>query len=310
MKHSLKLVNVDVIGVSDVSKKALNKARSAGVKKTYMDYRDLLKEPGIDAVIIALPTHFHLQCATEAAEAKKQIFLEKPIARNLEEANAIISASKRNSVKLMVGYPLRFKTDLINLRKQVSSGVFGEIEIAHATYISCGPFFHRDEGYAPVPVPEWWFKKELTGGGALIDVGSHLINLVRWYFGEITDIKSHLGYRLNMDMEDSALCLAKFTSGVRAVITVGWFAQKNKMEFKLFGTVDHYDAPQRLQNPLNTAVQVFATGTSKYFQPHFAELGYFAHCVNRDLTPSPSGEDGLKDLEAILLAYKNQISLN
>ena len=300
---------MNVIGVSDVSKKALNRARNAGVKKTFTDYKDLLKQPEIDAVIIALPTHFHLQCAIEAAEAKKQIFLEKPIARNLEEANAIISASKRNSVKLMIGYPLRFKTDLIELRKQIHSGIFGEIVIAHATYVGCGPFFHRDEGYAPVPVPEWWFNKELTGGGALIDVGSHLINLVRWYFGEITDIKSQLGHRLNMDMEDSALCIAKFDSGVRAVITVGWFTQKNRMELRLFGTVDHADSRQRLQNPLNTAVQVFATGTSKYFQPHFAELGYFAHCVSRDLTPSPSGEDGLRDLEAILLAYKNQISL-
>lgn len=298
-----------VVGVSDVSKKALSKARNAGVKKTFTDYKDLLKQPEIDAVIIALPTHFHLRCATEAAEAKKQIFLEKPIARNLEEANAIISASKRNSVKLMIGYPLRFKTDLVELRKKIHSGLFGEIVVAHATYVGCGPFFHRAEGYAPVPVPEWWFNKELTGGGALIDVGIHLINLFRWYFGEITDIKSQLGHRLNMEMEDSALCIAKFDSGVRAVITAGWFSQKNRVELKLFGTVDHADSQQRLQNPLSTVVQMFATGTSKYFQPHFTELGYFAHCVSRDLTPSPSGEDGVKDLQAMLLAYKNQISL-
>ncbi len=118
MKHSLKLANANLIGVSDISKKALNRARNAGVKKTFTDYRELLKQSDIDAVIIALPTHFHLQCAIAAAEAKKQIFLEKPIARNLEEANAITMASKRNSVKLMIGYPLRFKTEFIELRKR------------------------------------------------------------------------------------------------------------------------------------------------------------------------------------------------
>jgi predicted dehydrogenase len=309
LRHSLKLANIEVVAVSDVSQKALNKARDAGVKKTFTDYHKLLKEHGIDAVIIALPTHFHLQCATDVAEARKQIFLEKPIARNVEEAKEIISVSQRNSVKLMVGYPLRFKTDLIDLRKKVKAGIFGDIEIAHATYVGCGPFFHREEGYAPVPVPEWWFNKELTGGGALIDVGIHMINLIRWYFGEITDIKSLLAHRLNMDMEDSAICLAKFESGVRAVITVGWFAQKNRVELKLFGTVDHAEMRQRPQNPLATAAQVLTTGTSKYFQPHFAELQYFTQCINKDLTPSPTGEDGLRDLEAISLAYKNQISL-
>jgi predicted dehydrogenase len=309
LRHTQKLANTRLVAVADLSKKALSRARDAGAKKTFTNYQELLQEPDVDAVIIALPTHFHLQCAVDAAEAKKHIFLEKPIARNVDEAREINSASRRNSVKLMIGYPLRFKTDLIDLRKKVKAGIFGDIEIAHATYVGCGPFFHRGEGYAPVPVPEWWFNKELTGGGALIDVGSHMINLLRWYFGEITDIKSQLAYRLNMGMEDSAICLAKFDSGVRAVITVGWFAQKNRVELKLLGTVDHAEMLQRLQNPLATAAQVLTTGTSKYFQPHFAELQYFTQCVNKDLTTSPSGEDGLKDIEAISLAYKNQISL-
>jgi len=136
-----------------------------------------------------------------------------------------------------------------------------------------------------------------------------MINMLRWYLGDITDIKSQLGHRLNMDMEDSALCLAKFESGARAVITAGWFAQKNRVELKLFGTVDHAEMRQQLQNPLATAAQVLSTGTSKYFQPHFAELQYFTHCVRKGLTPSPTGKDGLKDLEAISLAYRNQITL-
>jgi predicted dehydrogenase len=310
LRHSLKLANTHLIAVSDLSKKALNKARNAGVKKTFTNYQELLQEPDIDAVIIALPTHLHLQCAIEAAEAKKHTFLEKPIARNAEEAKEIISASRRNSVKLMVGYPMRFKTDFRAMKEQVKSGVFGDIEVAHATYVSCGPFFHRAEGYAPTPVPEWWFNKELTGGGVLIDLGSHIINLLRWYFGEITDIKSHLGHRFNIDLEDSAICLAKFESNVRAVITVGWFSQKNQLELKLFGTVGHANVQQRLQNPLTTAVQVLTTGTSKFFQPHFAELQYFVRCLSQDLPISPSGEDALKDLEAISLAYKNQIVLD
>jgi|SRR5271157_2446439 len=308
-RHAQKLANTQLVAVSDVSKKSLNKAKNAGVKKTYMNYEELLRDPEVDSVIIALPTQFHLQCALKAAEAKKHIFLEKPIARNVDEAKEIISASRQNSVKLMIGYPLRFMTGLQALKKQFTAGVLGDIEVAHATYVSSGPFFHRDEGYAPVPVPEWWFNKELTGGGALIDLGCHMVNLVRWYFGEITDMTSNLSYRLNMDMEDSAICLAKFKSGIRAIITVGWFSQKNRLELKLLGTIDHAETMQRLQNPLSTAVQFLTTGSSRFFQPHFAELQYFVQCVSKDSVPSPSGEDGLKDLEAISLAYRNQIRL-
>jgi predicted dehydrogenase len=309
LRHSLKLTGARLVAVADLSKKALKKAKDAGVKKAYTNYKDLLQDPEIDAVIIALPTHLHLQCVKDAAEAKKQIFLEKPIARNVEEAKEIVLASRRNSVKLMVGYPLRFLKDFQVLKQQVRTGIFGEIELAHATYVSCGPFFHRAEGYAPVSVPDWWFNKNLTGGGALVDLGSHIINLVRWYFGEIIDIKSNLGYRFNMDLEDSAICLAKFKSGVRAVITLGWFSQKNNLELKLFGTVDHASAQQRLQSRLVSGIQMLTVGTTKFFQPHFAELQYFVKCLNQDTSPSPTGEDGLKDLEVIFLAYKNQISL-
>jgi predicted dehydrogenase len=293
-----------------MSKKALKKANDAGVQKTYIDYKDLLRDPEIDAVIIALPTHLHLQCAKDAAEAKKQIFLEKPIARNVEEAKDIILASRRNSVKLMVGYPFRFVKDFQVLKQQISMCVFGEIELAHATYVSCGPFFHRAEGYAPVRVPQWWFNRDLTGGGVLVDLGSHVINLIRWYFGEIIDIKSNLGYRFNMDLEDSAICLAKCKSGVRAMITLGWFSQQYNLELKLFGTVGHASAQVRPQSFLNSGIQMLTVGTTKFFQPHFAELQYFVKCLREDRSPSPTGEDALKDLETIELAYKNQIGLS
>ena len=108
LRHSLKLANAQVVAAADLSPKALEQAKSFGVKKTFSNYEDLLKDPEVDAVLISLPTHLHLKCTRQAAEAKKDIFLEKPIATNVEEAKEIISLSEQNSVKLMMGYPLRF----------------------------------------------------------------------------------------------------------------------------------------------------------------------------------------------------------
>jgi len=310
LKHSQKLDNANLVAVSDLSKKKLRMAKDAGVKKTFTDYEQLLKDSDVEAVIVALPTHIHLQCTRKVAEAKKHIFLEKPIARNVMEAREIIATTKRNSVKLMIGYPLRFNTEFSRIKEKIKNGTLGNVEIAQATYISSGPFLHRIESHIPVSVPEWWFKKELTGGGALIDIGSHMINLLRWYFGEIKDIKSLLGNRLNMDFEDSAMCLANFKSGTVAAINVGWFSQKLFLEVNLHGSVDHVTVGRVSQNRLLTAVQMLTTGTSKFYQSHFAELQYFVDCLIHDLSPSPSGEDGLRDLEAISMAYKNQIQLD
>jgi len=197
----------------------------------------LLKDQEIDAVIIALPNHLHLKCVVDAAEAKKHIFLEKPIARSTEEAKHILSVTQKNNVKLMMGYPLRFNQQFRNLKTKILDGTLGDIEIANANYISTGPFFHGAKAHTPIPVPEWWFNKELTGGGALIDLGSHLINLLRWYFGEVKDVKSHLGYRFNMSFEDRATCLAKFENNAKAIITVGWFSQDYHLNIQLYGTV-------------------------------------------------------------------------
>ena len=310
LKHCQKLANAKLIAAADLSKKALKTAKEAGVKKLYTNYEQLLKDPEIDAVIIALPTHLHLKCATETAENKKHIFLEKPIARNVAEAKEIIAAAQKHSVKLMMGYPMRFAKEFQRLKQKMNEGALGDVEIAQATYISSGPLFHRAEGLTPNPVPEWWFNKELTGGGALMDLGSHLINLLRWYFGEITEIKSYLGYRFNMPFEDSAICLAKFENNTKAMITVGWFSQDYQLNIQLYGTVKTIQTQHKPLNKLLAAIQMLTIGSTKFYNAHKAELLHFVDCLIKDKKPTPTGEDGLKDLEAIEKAYKNQIRLD
>lgn len=308
LRHLVKMSEVDCIAVADVSKKALREAASYGVKKTFVNSQDLVKDKDIDAVIVALPTHLHLQCSAEVAEAGKHLLLEKPMARNPQEAQQILHLAERNSVKLMVGYHLRFHQPFQELKAKIENKQLGDIEVAYGTFVGSGPFFHRG-GHTPVSVPEWWFNKELTGGGALIDVGSHIINLLRWCFGEIRDIKACFGHRFNLDFEDSAVCLSKFESGTSAVITAGYFSQAFKLELELFGSVDNAFAQHRPPSKLKAATQMLTMGKSSFHQAHYDELRYFVHCIANDLSPTPTGIDGLRDLQAIEKAYKNEIRL-
>jgi UDP-N-acetylglucosamine 3-dehydrogenase len=310
LRNCLKLESANLAAVADISNRALKLAKKMGVKQTFTDYQQLLKQPNIDAVIISLPTSLHEPCAISAAEEGKHIFLEKPLARNLEEGKKIISAAMKNNVKLMIGYPLRFSPVFCDLKRKLESGVLGDIQIAHAVDIASGPFFHRGESSVPSPVPEWWFKKELTGGGALMDLGSHMINLTRSYFGEVTNIKTRLGYRFNLDFEDHASCIVNFASGTTAIINVGWFSQKAAIGVELFGTVEHASGYIYSPNKVITAIQLLLGRTSKFLVSYMEEVSYFVRCINENSQPSPSGEDALKDLEAITQAYKNQIHLN
>ncbi len=125
LRHSLKLQDAQVVAATDVSTKALQSAKELGVKKTFNNYADMLKDPEVDAVLISLPTHLHLKCAVDAAQAGKNIFLEKPIAVSVDEAKQIITAANKNAVKLMVGYPLRFNKTFLNLKNQLEMGSLG-----------------------------------------------------------------------------------------------------------------------------------------------------------------------------------------
>jgi predicted dehydrogenase len=210
----------------------------------------------------------------------------------------------------MIGYPSRFYSGYFDLKRKMETGALGDIQTAHAMNISAGAFLHRGEVGIPKPVPEWWLNKELTGGGALIDLGSHMINLARWYFGEVDNVKTYLGYRYNFDFEDHAICIINFKSGTTAIINVGWFSQIAKIGIELFGTVAHASAYYSSPNKVITAIQLLLGRTPRFFVPLLTEVSHFIRCINEDIQPLTSGEDALEDLETIERAYGNQILLD
>lgn len=294
----------EVIAVADVSEKALLKAKEIGVKHTSKDYADLLKNPEVDAVVISLPTFLHAEAAINAAEKGKSLLVEKPIAGNVSDAERVLSCARANGVKLMVGYPLRFSIPFTMLKDKIEQGVLGDVQLATMVHVGSGPFFSRAEtAHTPKPVPSWWFDKKCTGGGALMDLGVHGINLLKWYFGDVQDVWSYLGHRFNLDLEDHATCILKFKNGTIGVLNVGWFARYHEMRVDLQGTVDQAYATSKPPSMYYYVKRLFTPIDSS--TGFFRELDYFANCIISDVTPSPSGEEGVEDLRTISAAYGN-----
>jgi predicted dehydrogenase len=310
LQNCLCLKGLNVVAVADTSKSALAYAAKLGVKKTYVNYEDLLRDNHIDAVIITLPNFLHLESATKAAEAGKDVLLEKPLASSLRDGEIIVSNVNRAGVKLMVGYGMRFNPLLIDLREKIVDGFFGEVRIAEASIIGNGPFTPRSDKIGPAPVPNWWFDKESVGGGALMDLGVHMIDLFAWYFGEVASASSYLGYALNMNVEDSATCAIQFRNGSMGIINAGWFSRDRHESISLNGTSRCFSTilsrKSRLRFIWNDFKTIAGARLGKAPQDSScAALEHFVNCLQHDVKPSPSAEDGLIDLQIVSMAYNN-----
>jgi len=302
------LKNAKLLAVADTSQRSKNLAKALGVKEVYSSYEKLLQNPNVDCVVISLPTFLHAECAIKAAKYGKHILLEKPLARNVDEGRQIVHSAKLNHVKIMVGYPLRFSIVFNELKNKILNGLLGEIVTAHATNIGSGPFTARQHNARPSAVPSWWFDKTLTGGGALMDLGSHMINLLRWYFGnDVKSVKGLLYNRFNMDFEDKAICLIEFKDGPTAIVNVGWFSEESTVGIELFGTAGKAFVRGHPEKTLRRVINAIVNRPSQNLMSFYVELEHFINCIKHDLTPCPSAEDGLKDLEIISSAYQNQI---
>jgi len=305
LRNCMRLKNAMVKSVADISKKNLEFARKFGVKDIYTNYEDMLKDEQINAVIISLPNFLHLEASVKAADAGKHVFIEKPMGRNVEECREILSAIRRNGVKLMVGYGLRFNPIVKRIREKIMDGFFGEVQIVESTYVSGGPFTPKSNKAGPVPVPSWWFDKKLAGGGSLLDLGSHMIDMLLWFLGEVKDIESYISYTFNLEIEDVATCMLKFRKGPLAVVNVGWFSKDFIRSIQICGTsknlwfnLSRLNVGKKIWNDLKKKIGWYNSDS------YYLELAHFVNCLQQDAEPSPSGEDGLRCHEVLSWAYR------
>ena len=224
LMNALRMDNATVVAVADQSKRNLRKARNLNSHlKTYDDYKKLIDSEDLNAVVISLPNFLKEESILYALEKNLDIFVDKPLARNFPEAERIAKKVRAKDVRLMVGVNYRYIDSVQKLKKKVDEGQIGDAVIATLELIMNGPFSHP---LVPQPVQEWWLNREKSGGGALIDLGYHLIDICNWMFGDLELSYSTLGHGYNLPIEDSATLVLRSTkTGTRCVMNVGWFSR-------------------------------------------------------------------------------------
>ncbi|OCT12090.1 oxidoreductase [Paenibacillus pectinilyticus] len=168
-----KIEHVAIIGFFDIfrtsAQQAADKFGAPGAK-VYDDYRQLLADPAIDVVHICTPNDTHAEISIAALEAGKHVMCEKPMAKTAADARRMVEVAKRTGKKLTIGYNNRFRADSQHLKRLVEDGELGEIYMAKAHAV-------RRRG-----VPTWgvFLDEEKQGGGPLIDIGTHALDLTLW----------------------------------------------------------------------------------------------------------------------------------
>ncbi|HLY27054.1 MAG TPA: Gfo/Idh/MocA family oxidoreductase, partial [Aggregatilineales bacterium] len=133
----------------------------------YTDYRKMLSEAKLDVVSICLPNALHAEVTLTALNAGAHVLCEKPLAPTVEQAEQMLAAATRHNRKLMVGYNYRYRADVQWVHRLVESGQLGEVYHIYASW-------RRETG---IPGGGWFGNKKLAGGGALIDLGVHVLDL-------------------------------------------------------------------------------------------------------------------------------------
>jgi predicted dehydrogenase len=212
--------------------RAENLARTNGAK-VYRDWRELVWSPIVDVVVVATLHDSLAEITRTAAEAGKHVLVEKPAARNSAELVPVIEAAAKHGVKVHVGFNHRYHRSLRKAKEIVDTGVLGELMFVRARYGHGARL-----GYEK----EWRANPALSGGGELIDQGPHLIDLSRWFLGEITEVQGFAHtYFWDMPVDDNGFMLLKTASKQAAFLHASCTEWKNIFSMEIYGKLGKLD---------------------------------------------------------------------
>ncbi len=305
---------VEVVAICDINKsKAERLAKIYKIQKIYTDYRKMIKEANIDAVSICTPNYLHAEMTIFAANNKKHVLVEKPMALSIAEMKQMIYACKKNNVVLMVEQTQRFDPAHEVLKEVIDSKILGKIATVRGKLGHSGPEFWSDDS-------PWFFDKRKSGGGVSVDVGIHILDLIRFVLGnsEIESVSAKIAnlIKKKIKLEDTINAVIKFKNGIMGIFEASWSTSPYEVRVEVCGShgkaiVQQANADtQRLRvwtidpkNPYNTIKE------HKYKIPekskNISPCAHFINCILNKQKPIIDGNEGMKSMAVILAALKS-----
>lgn len=194
----------------------------------------VLTNPEIDAVIVNTPTSIHKEIIIEAAKNDKHIFTEKVLASSVKDCEEIFSNVASSNVQLMVSLPRLTEPYYLYAQHAVDQGLLGQLTMVRCRLAHNGavPYDGQSRGW----LPERFFNKEQTGGGAFIDLGAHPIYLTNRLAGPATSVIAKLQSAFTDQVDDHSVALIEYASGALGTIETGFVSHGSPFQLELYGT--------------------------------------------------------------------------
>lgn len=315
----------EIYAICDINEKVLNRtADRFDIRRRYTDEDTMLRElPELDAVDVCVWNCNHAQCAIKALNAGKHVLCEKPMAYNAAQAQEMKECAEKNGKLLMIGFSMRF-TDTCRVAKDfVDNGYLGEIYYSKAIYL-------RRHG-----APGGWFTDiEKSGGGPIIDLGVHVIDLTRYLMGNPKpvsvyaaafnkvgnrpNLKTFMGYHPEgatagdpYTVEDSAVALIRYENGAVTQLETSYNMNgQNQGMRMIYGTKAGLDLTDgvKLFTEYNDYLADINITTDKESSSHSLEVAHFVDCIKNGTECRAKAEDGviiMRILDAIYESAKS-----
>ncbi|MGH2533031.1 MAG: Gfo/Idh/MocA family protein [Thermomicrobiales bacterium] len=306
-----------VVAVADIDlAKAKSTAEQWGIEAYYQDYRDVIAHPGVEMVDVTTWPTAHAAPVIAAAEAGKHVLCEKPIATTIEEADAMVDAAERAGVKFAMGYQPQFGQIWPTVKHLLDEGVCGQV--MGMGIIGLNPSSHR--------VP-WFLKKEIAGGGILMDRGIYTAYFINWLLGPVERVYASkeifrkevmVGDTLltDIDVEDTVAATLKFRNGAIGTWYAGWAVAGSHSSTSIDGPdgsilmrsgvegigvfTNRVDQPDYLKGWRQISVR-----ETPLQDQHYGKLAHLIDAVLDDKPLVQTGAAGRDALELVLAIYRS-----
>ena len=278
-----------------------------GISRQYETVEALLKDGGVDALVVSTPNYLHAPQTIAALKAGVHVMVEKPMAMNAAEAEQMCEAADKSGATLMVAHCWRFDPDVLWLKEE--SKKLGKI------IRTKGIGVHRYWG------PSGWFtQKEFAGGGAMADMGIHALDTARFLLGDPKPVSVYakIGtYYKDFDVDDTGVIIVEWDNGATSYIESGWWqphADGPEAATQLYGTEGfgelfptHLELPNRAEEKIDVVESGFEYPRKEHCPQSLYDdqLKYFVECIEKKQTPVPGGLEGLMNMKVVDAAYES-----
>jgi len=289
---------------------AMESANKYKIPKSYFGskgWQDLLDKEDLDIVSICSPNYLHAPMILESIEKNVHILCEKPICISFSELTNIEEKLTKNKI-FFTSFQKRYNSLFPLIKQIIDNKVLGEITLAKYHFSHYGPY----KSWSAISDEKWFFDSEKAGGGVLLDLGVHCIDILRYLLGDYKKVEG-INYNTSciaMEEEDNCNVIFRFKNDSLAIISVSWCNQPSEI-LELIGTKGNLRInlmrnkitirPITIKNQQDIRQLVQNRSSSKNTQ-HLL-IDHFINCILQKKQESPNFEDGKRAVEFVLDAY-------